>query len=306
MSKIAAIDLGTNSIRLMLCEVVGGKFESKNKEVITTRIGKDVSQSGLISEKAMQKNIDAIKYFKNKAEDFGAEKTIIFATSAIRDASNRQDFIDRVKNETGLRIMILGGQEEAEVGILGASYDLKSSENFLVVDVGGGSTELVLGVGDRIVYSNSINAGAVRMTERFIKTNPIHESNILALEENLDMLFNDAISDLNNKEVCRVVAIGGTATTAASIFHRMQVYDWELIHNTVLTKVFLDELFDSLKSMSIKERYAVKGLQRERADIIPAGIFIIKYIMEKLSAEKIIVSENDNLEGMIIKYGEVF
>lgn len=306
MSKIAAIDLGTNSIRLMLCEVVGGKFKSKNKEVITTRIGKDMSNSGLISEKAIEKNIDAIKYFKNKAEDFGAEKIIIFATSAIRDAANKEDFLEKVKNETGLDIMILGGEEEAEVGILGASYGLENNENFLVIDVGGGSTELVLGIDDKIVYSTSINAGAVRMTEKFIKTNPIHQSDIEALRENLDMLFKDAISYLRTKEINRIVAIGGTATTAASIFHQMKVYDWEIVHNTILTQAFLDKIFDNLKSMTVKERYVIKGLQKERADIIPAGIFITKYIMEKLNAKKVVISENDNLEGTIIKYGEVF
>lgn len=306
MRKIAAIDLGTNSIRLMLCEVVGGKFKKKSKEVITTRIGKDMSPSGLLTEKAMEKNIEAIKYFKNKAEYFNAEKIIIIATSALRDAGNKEEFLEKVKNEVGLDIKILNGEEEAEIGIIGASYGFDDTDNFLVIDVGGGSTELVLGVGDRIVYSASINAGAVRMTEKFIKENPMHQSDINALEESLDMLFKDSLYYLKDKKICKIVAIGGTATTAASIFHQMKVYDWEKIHNTILTKMFLDKLFENLKSMSVKERYNIKGLQKERADIIPTGIFITKYIMGKLNAENIMVSENDNLEGAIIKYGKVF
>lgn len=305
MSKIAAIDLGTNSMRLMLCEVVGKKFRTKNKEVITTRIGKDMGHKGLLTEKAMAKNIEAIKYFKKRAEEYGAEKTIIFATSAIRDAANKDLFLERVKDETGLDIMVLNGEEEAEVGMLGASYGFED-ENLLVIDVGGGSTELVLGSEDKILYSTSINAGAVRMTEKYVKSNPIQQSDIQELEKSLETLFSDALNQLKEKKIDKVLAIGGTATTAASIFHKARVYDWELIHNTILNKTFLDNLFETLKSMPLKERYNIKGLQKERADIIPAGIFIILYVLEKLNKEQVIISENDNLEGIIIKYGEVF
>ncbi|WP_372995145.1 Ppx/GppA family phosphatase [Lutispora sp.] len=305
MSKIAAIDLGTNSMRLMLCEVVGKKFRTKSKEVITTRIGKDMGHKGLLTEKAMAKNIEAIKYFKKRAEEYGAEKTIIFATSAIRDAANKDLFLERVKDETGLDIMVLNGEEEAEVGMLGASYGFED-ENLLVIDVGGGSTELVLGSEDKILYSTSINAGAVRMTEKYVKSNPIQQSDIQELEKSLETLFSDALNQLKEKKIDKVLAIGGTATTAASIFHKARVYDWELIHNTILNKTFLDNLFETLKSMPLKERYNIKGLQKERADIIPAGIFIILYVLEKLNKEQVIISENDNLEGIIIKYGEVF
>jgi len=304
MCKIAAIDLGTNSIRLMLCEVVDKQFKTKNKEVITTRIGKDMGHNGLLTERAMEKNIEAIKYFKKRAEEYGAEKTIIFATSAIRDAANRDVFLERVKDETGLDIMVLNGEEEAEVGMLGASYGF--DENLLVLDVGGGSTELVLGLRDKILYSTSINAGAVRMTEKYIKSDPIQQADIEELERSLEMLFCDALNQLKEKKIDKVLAIGGTATTAASIFHEAVVYDWELIHNTILTKDFLDKLFETLKSMTVKERYSIKGLQKERADIIAAGIFIIIYVLEKLNIKQVIISDNDNLEGIIIKYGEVF
>jgi len=305
MSKIAAIDLGTNSIRLMLCEVIGKQFKTKNKEVITTRIGKDMGHNGLLTERAMEKNIEAIKYFKKKAEEYGAEKILIFATSAIRDAANKDVFLERVKDETGLDIMVLNGEEEAEVGMLGASYGF-DDENLLVIDVGGGSTELVLGLKDKILYSTSINAGAVRMTEKYIKSDPIQQSDIEELEKSLDMLFSDALNQLKGKKIDKVLAIGGTATTAASIFHEAVVYDWELVHNTILTKDFLDKLFETLKSMSVKERYNIKGLQKERADIISAGIFIIIYVLEKLNIKQVIISDNDNLEGIVIKYGEVF
>lgn len=305
MRKIAAVDLGTNSIRLMLCKVLNKKFISKSKEVITTRIGKNVDHTGHLTDKAMEKNIEAIKYFKKKAENYGAEKIIVFATSAIRDASNKEYFLEKVKNEVGIDIKVLNGKEEAAIGILGASYGF-DNEKLLVIDVGGGSTELVLGCNEKILYSTSINAGAVRMTEKYIKSNPIAQQDIDALEESLDRLFHDAIMQLKDERIDRIIAIGGTATTAASIYHKLRVYDWEVIHNTILDQCFLNKIFDTLKSMTVKERYSIKGLQKERADIMPAGIFIIKYIMNKLDAEQIIISENDNLEGIIMKYGEIF
>ena len=253
----------------------------------------------------MEKNIEAIKYFKKKAENYGAEKIIVFATSAIRDASNKEYFLEKVKNEVGIDIKVLNGKEEAAIGILGASYGF-DNEKLLVIDVGGGSTELVLGCNEKILYSTSINAGAVRMTEKYIKSNPIAQQDIDALEESLDRLFHDAIMQLKDERIDRIIAIGGTATTAASIYHKLRVYDWEVIHNTILDQCFLNKIFDTLKSMTVKERYSIKGLQKERADIMPAGIFIIKYIMNKLDAEQIIISENDNLEGIIMKYGEIF
>lgn len=305
MRKIAAIDLGTNSIRLMLCQVEGKRFLTKSKEVITTRIGKDMGNTRTLTEKAIDKNIEAIKYFKKRAEEYGAEKIIIFGTSAIRDASNKDYFLEKAKNETGLDIMVLDGEEEAAVGMLGASYGFEG-DNLLVIDVGGGSTELVLGLGDKIVYSTSINAGAVRMTEKYIKSNPIEEPDIINLEKCLEELFYEALNDLKKSKIDKIVAIGGTATTAAAIFHKAKVYDWQQIHNTILTKSFLDEIFENLRSMSVKERYNVDGLQKERADIIPAGIFIIKYILNNLNASQVVISENDNLEGVIMKYGDMF
>lgn len=305
MKKIAAVDLGTNSIRLMLCKVCDNKFVWKTKEVITTRIGKNVDNTGLLNDKAIEKNIEAIKYFKKKAENFGAEKIIFFATSAIRDALNKEYFLEKVKSEVGIDIKVLNGEEEAAIGILGASYGY-DDENLLVIDVGGGSTELVLGCNDKILYSTSVNAGAVRMTEKYITSNPIPQKDIDALEESLNGLFHDAIMHLKDRKIDKVIAIGGTATTAASIYHELKVYDWEKVHNTILDKCFLNKIFDTLKTMTIRERYDIPGLQKERADIIPAGIFIIKYIMDKLNTEQIVISESDNLEGIIIKYGDIF
>lgn len=306
MSRIAAVDLGTNSMRLLLCEVEKGVFHKKKKEIITTRIGKNLSQSNVMSEKVMNKNIEALKYFKKKSEDFGAEEIIVIATSAVRDASNKDVFLQRTRDEVSIDIKVIDGQEEAYIGMLGAIYDSNKNENLLIVDVGGGSTELVLNIDGDIKYSVSIDAGAVRMTENFILTNPIEDQDIDNLRKSLDKLFYKDMTVLSEKRIDKLIAIGGTATTAAAIFHEMEVYNQEKIHNTILSNIFLNELFQKMKSMSLNERYQIKGLEKERADIMPAGIYIIKFIMNKLKKDHILISESDNLEGAVIRYSSIF
>ena len=299
---MAAIDLGTNSMRLLLCEIENGIFLNKKKEIITTRIGKNLSQSGFMSKEAMELNIEALKCFKKFAEDFGAEQIIVIATSAVRDAANKDIFINKVKNEVGLNITVLSGNEEAYIGMLGVTYGLPEDENILIVDIGGGSTEIVLSRNKKIDYSVSIDAGAVRMTERFIKSNPIEDKDIESLRITMAQLFSEAIKKIKDLKIDKVVTIGGTATTIAAIFHGMELYNPGVIHNTVLHLPFLVELLKKLKSMDIKERYQIKGLEKERADIIPAGVFILIFLMEALKKQSFIVSDNDNLEGAIMKF----
>lgn len=303
MKKLAAIDIGTNSMRLMLCEIAGNSIVRKEKELIITRIGKDLSKTGQITEKALRRNIDALKYFKNKAERYGAEDVLAIATSAVRDASNGEAFAEAAKSQAGVNVRIISGKEEAELGINGVMSELGNTDaSVLVIDIGGGSTELILGSRDGIDYSVSIKAGAVRMTEQFITAHPIKDEDVDKLENRLNELFKEPLEYLSRKKIDSVIAIGGTATTTAAIFHHMDIYKPEIVHNTVIDKGFVADTFKSLKSMTLQERYDVKGLQKERADVIPAGLYIMQHIMETLGRESFIASENDNLEGMISSY----
>lgn len=306
MIKLAAVDLGTNSIRLLLCEVENRVFLHKSKKVVTTRIGKNLSKSGAMSKEAMETNIEALRKFKITAEDYGVEELIVIATSAVRDASNKDTFLYKVKDEVDVDIKVLNGSEEALIGMLGVTYGLPENESILIADIGGGSTEIVLCRNKKIEYSQSLDAGAVRMTEKFLINDPIEAEDIKKLKAELKRLFFNCINKLTNIKLDTAVAIGGTATTAAAIFHGMELYNPDRIHNTVLELPFLNELFDILESKTIKERYQIKGLEKERADIIPAGIYMIKFLIEALGLQQIIVSDNDNLEGAIIKYSKLF
>lgn len=308
MRRAAAIDIGTNSMRMLICEIdsnsIGNiRIVKKSKELITTRIGENVAKSRMLSEKAIMRNVDALKYFVNKAKEFGSEDIIAIATSAVRDAENRDKFIQLAKAETGIEVMVIEGTEEAELGIIGVMSELEvSNDGLLVIDIGGGSTELILGNANTIEYSISINVGAVRMTEKFIRENPITEEAIYKLDENLNVMFKNTIDNLSAKKISKVIAIGGTATTLASMYHGFKIYKPEIVHNSVLSIEFLKETFEKVKNMTIEERYKIDGLQKERADVIPSGLYILIYILTKLGINEVTISENDNLEGTIMKY----
>lgn len=303
MKKLAAIDIGTNSMRLLLCEIAGSSIAKKEKELIVTRIGKDVSKTGMISEKAFVRNIDALKYFRNKAERYGAQEVFAIATSAVRDAANGKDFAAHARTQAGVEVRIISGEEEAELGLKGVMSEIQNpEENVLVIDIGGGSTELILGRRDKIEYSVSIPAGTVRMTEQFVKDNPINDDDIKNMKKRLSELFEKPLEYLGKKAIDRIIAIGGTATTIAAIFHEMSIYKPEIVHNTIIGMDFIKFTFEKLKAMSVQDRWEVKGLQKERADVIPAGIYIMMHLLEGLGKNSFAVSENDNLEGVIAKY----
>lgn len=303
MKKAAAIDIGTNSMRLLLCELKDNKIQNKNKELITTRIGHDVAKSGILNEKAIRRNLDALKNFTNKARCFGAEDIVVIATSAVRDAKNREEFLQLSREEACVDIKVIEGNEEAELGMLGVMSEFhKQSDNILVIDIGGGSTELILADKTSIHYTVSLNAGAVRMTESFIKCNPIVDENMNALKKSLEVIFTSAMIFLKQKSIDDIVAIGGTATTLASMYHQLKLYSSDIVHNSVLNLDYLKKSFEKIKSMTISERCDIVGLQRERADVIPAGLYILIFLLESLEKNQVTISENDNLEGAVLKY----
>lgn len=303
MKKIAAIDIGTNSMRLLLCEYGKKGFGHKEKHLIVTRMGQGLSATGIISEEVMERNLSALKVFKEKAEQYGAQEIIAIATSAVRDAGNREEFLQAAIEQTGIVIRVISGEVEADLGITGVVKDYEAMDgDILVIDIGGGSTELVLGGISGINYAKSVNAGSVRMTERFITSHPIAKNEIDGLNENLEQLFQEPINQLKDLRIQKAVAIGGTATTIAAIYHNLCIYDPHRVHNTVIAFDYLQNLHEKLKNMSVEQRYGINGLQKERADVIPAGIAIMMHIMKSLKLQSFTVSENDNLEGAIIKF----
>ena len=300
--RVAALDIGTNSIRLLKAEILEGKLISGPKELNMTRIGEGVNETGMLSEAGMTRSVEALVDFNQKAIDWGAKHIFALATSAVRDAGNRQDFLNRVKKACGLEIEVISGDHEARIGYLGVLAGLESIEgNILVIDVGGGSTELIVGDASGIKFVHSANVGAVRMTGKHIKSDPISEREYRAVKQDIADITKQVIVQLTEHPISKAVGIGGTATTLGAMKLEMEAYDRYKIQNSCLSISEIEKINEKLKNLNIKERQTLKGLQPKRADIILAGAMVIEHVLTSINVENMFVSDFDNLEGCLME-----
>ena len=294
--KIGAIDIGTNSMRLLVADYVDGKFFDRQKFINTTRIGQDVDKEGFISEKAIERNVNALKDFVNLAKNEKCQDIFVIGTSALRDSKNKEEFLKKAE----VNVEIISGECEANLGFMGVCEGIEAERDILVIDIGGGSTEFI--VGDKksgIKYSRSENVGALRLKERFLKQDPIDPKEYAEFEDFVKKTIQDTIEDLKLFNIKMVVGIGGTITSLCAMNQSLEIYSMDKIHNSYLTFKEVQSLLERLKGLSLNEKQQFKGLQPKRADIITAGSGILHIIMKSLNAQKIIVSEFDNLEGLI-------
>ncbi len=320
MKKYAAIDIGTNSMRLLLADIEDGKIIKRIKYINPTRIGSSVDKNKRISEEGIVRNIEAFSNFILQAKKQGAENIVAIATSAVRDAANGNEFIQRAYEKTGVNIQIISGEEEATLGYQGVLIGLdtkdskevleKSQENkedlsprlTLVIDIGGGSTELILGQEQNLEKVISLNLGAVRMTERHITTDPIHKDEYNQMEADIYQISKETIEQINkNQERPTLIGIGGTITTLAALNQQLEPYDSGKVHNYKLTLEDITTLKEKLLALTVEEIKSLKGIHPKRADIITAGATILHTIMHNLDLYEINVSEYDNLEGLFFK-----
>ena len=293
--KIGAIDIGTNSMRLLIADYNDNKIENRKKYINTTRIGQGVDQDGYITNEALERNLKALKEFSDKCNEEKCEKVYCMGTSALRDSKNGQDFINEAKKLTNIDVKIICGEEESNLGFMGVLEGTEGDkkEDILVIDIGGGSTEFVVGNEEGIKFCKSENVGALRMTEKFITTDPISDEEFSSMTNFIE----DTISSTINKS--KLIGIGGAITSLSAMNQQLEVYSMEKVHNSVVTKKDLEKILQNLKIMTLNDKKALKGLQPKRADIIPAGVKILHIVMEKLEIEKIMISEYDNLEGLM-------
>ena len=305
----ASIDIGTNSCRLLIAEVqrnneniIFKKEIYKDLEIV--KLGEDVNMNKFLKEEAIERTLRCLKKYKEIIDKYSIEeKSIIcFATSATRDANNRDYFIKRVYDETKIKINCISGDEEAYINFKGvvSSFDKNFKENILVFDIGGGSTEFTLGNINGIKKEISLNIGSVRITEKFFLDNVIYnyceENRIKAKEwikENLKEL-----EDFK-KEDFTLIGVAGTTTTQVSVREKMEIYDSEKIHLSSLTSKEINDNLDLfIKNINKQE---IKGLDPKRKDVIIGGTIILKEILEYFEKDFVIVSENDNLMGAILE-----
>ena len=305
----ASIDIGTNSCRLLIAEVqrnneniIFKKEIYKDLEIV--KLGEDVNKNKFLKEEAIERTLRCLKKYKEIIDKYSIEeKSIIcFATSATRDANNRDYFIKKVYDETKIKINCISGDEEAYINFKGvvSSFDKNFKENILVFDIGGGSTEFTLGNINGIKKEISLNIGSVRITEKFFLDNGIYnyceENRIKAKEwikENLKQL-----EDFKNENFT-LIGVAGTTTTQVSVKEKTEVYDSEKIHLSNLTSKEINDNLDLfIKNINKQE---IKGLDPKRKDVIIGGTIILKEILEYFEKDFVIVSENDNLIGAILE-----
>ena len=298
------IDIGTNSCRLFIAELEntseGKKIKRELvKDVEIVKLGEGVNKTHNLNPNAIKRTLDCLKKYKEKASSYGVENIRAFATSAVRDAENREVFLQEVL-KLEIKIECISGKTEATLNFLGNSLVFK--DRILVVDIGGGSTEFTLGKDKSIDFIQSINIGAVRATEKFFSDNGYSEEKLekckIWIRKNLEIL-----KTIKDREF-KLIGVAGTATTQISVRDKMEIYDSSKVHMATLT---LDELKENLSlflSKNFEERKNIVGLEEKRADVIIAGTLILLTILEELNQDKIIISESDNLSGAITREEE--
>ena len=299
--KIGTIDIGTNSMRLLIADYKNNKIENRKKYINITRIGQGVDDKGYITEEALERNLNALKEFADKCIEEKCEKVYCMGTSALRDSKNGQDFVNRAKELTNIDVKIICGEEESNLGFMGVLEGAggDKSNYILVLDIGGGSTEFIVGNEDGIKFCKSENVGALRMTEKFITTDPISDEEFNKMSDFIEETISSTLDKIKGMHVSKLVGIGGAITSLCAMNQQLEVYSMEKVHNSVVTKKDLEKILQNLKKMTLSDKKTIKGLQPKRADIITAGVKILHIVMEKLEIEKIMISEYDNLEGLI-------
>jgi exopolyphosphatase/guanosine-5'-triphosphate,3'-diphosphate pyrophosphatase len=297
--RVAAADIGSNSTRLLIAEVGSdGSVAEVERMLEITRLGEGVDASGTLAEVPMGRVTDTLARFAARARELSAQRLLAVATSAVRDASNRDDFLARVAT-SGFEPRVLSGEQEAATTFAGvcsraSGGQAVSADGTLVVDVGGGSTELVLGAAEGVAWSRSLQAGCVRMTERFLGEAIVQERDLSACAAAVDELLRVVPGEVV-EATRRAIAVAGTATTLAAIQHG--VYDAEAVHGARITRQETAALERRLAAMTLEERRSVPGLEPARAPVIVAGIVVLGCVLDRFGLDQAIVSERDILHG---------
>ncbi len=303
--RVAVVDIGTNSTRLLLADVSPqGAVEELERRTTVTRLGQGVEASGALAGEAMDRVFAALDDYRGTVEPHGgADRSIAVLTSAVRDAANGQAFTARVRDEYGLDARTIPGAEEARLTFLGATSerDADGTQTIVVVDIGGGSTELVTGHGRTVEHFESTQAGVVRHSERHITTDPPAPAELQALADDVRAIFRAAVPEAVAERVTAAVAVAGTATSVAAIDQDLEPYDPERVHGHVVSDARLGELLARLAAMTDEERRHVRGLHPDRAPTIVAGVILLTEILRAFGLQEVEVSEHDILRGAALE-----
>ena len=299
--RVGVVDIGSNSTRLLVAEVGGGALEELDRRSIVTRLGHGVDSDGRLDEAAQARVFAALDEYAPALD--GCERRVAVLTSAVRDADNGAAFTAAVRERYGLDARTLAGDEEARLTYRGATAarDPGDPTELLVIDIGGGSTELVTGARGEARFHVSTQAGVVRHSERHLHTDPPTAQEMRALARDVRAIFEQAVPAAVRERVAAAVAVAGTATSCAAIDLGLEPYDASRVEGYVLTASRLGEIRDRLAALPLRERRQVAGLHPDRAPTIVAGTILLAEALEAFGLGAFEVSERDILWGVALR-----
>ncbi len=299
--KIASIDIGSNTVLLLIAFIKEGNLKPIFNKYETPRLGKGLKIGGNILDDRIEHLIEILQDYKTIISKYHCEKIIITATNAMRIAGNSSNIISRVKKELNLDIQIIEGEEEARLSFLGASSSIPKENDKVVIDIGGGSTEIIYGNREKILFKNSFQTGVVSLTEKFLHKFPYSDK---ALNDANDFLINTfRLAEKNIPKNTTVIAVAGTPTTLSCIKQNLKNYDEKLVENSYLDQNDFRNLYKSLLTLdglSVREKFGT--IVHGREDILFSGLLILKYLKSIFAADRIIVSGRGLRYGNIINY----
>ncbi|MGH3753101.1 MAG: exopolyphosphatase [Pseudonocardiaceae bacterium] len=305
MPRVAAIDCGTNSIRLLVADLAVAGLRDLHREMRIVRLGQDVDATGQLAPDALERTRVALADYAAIARHAGVERVRMVATSATRDAANRQDFFAMVRETLGADAEVITGDEEARLSFTGAVGDLDPGGGpFVVVDVGGGSTEVVLGDGDDVTAARSVNVGCVRITERHLRSDPATPDEVSAAEQFAMQTLQEAFADVPVGKARTWVGVAGTITTLSAVAQQLPAYDPERTHLSRLSLEQLRSTADALLASTHQQRVGNPAIHPGRVDVIAGGALIVRVLAEELHNRagigELVVSEHDILDGIAL------
>jgi exopolyphosphatase/guanosine-5'-triphosphate,3'-diphosphate pyrophosphatase len=301
--RVAAVDLGTNSTRLLIADVGDGSLEEVARVTKITRLGEGVDERKRLLPVPIARVRNVLTDFRREAEQLGAERTLAVATSAVRDAENGEAFLGEIEWSYGFKTRLLTGDQEAQLTFRGVSLGRDVAADTLVIDIGGGSTELVVGGPDGLRFHDSLDLGCVRLTERFLHSDPPTGEELDACAEAVRALLAQRVPGDVRPETA--IGVAGTITSLAALDLQLAEYDAEHVHGHRLSREGVHAQLDRLASVPLAERREIPALDPDRAPVIVAGAVILRKALDHFGLDGLEVSEHDILDGAALEAAEL-
>jgi exopolyphosphatase/guanosine-5'-triphosphate,3'-diphosphate pyrophosphatase len=297
VTRVAAIDCGTNSVRLLIADTGPAALVDLARRMEIVRLGEGVDRTGRLSPEAIERTRRALIGYAAEIAELGVDRVRMCATSASRDASNADDFRAMVRATVGVEPEVVTGDEEARLSFTGAVHGLTAEPPYLVVDIGGGSTEFVTGAAD-VDAAISVDVGCVRMTERHLHADPPTAAQVAAAEADIAAAVDRALAAVPGRDAATLVGLAGSVTTVTALALGLQAYEPERIHHARISYDDVAKVSAGLLAMSTAQRRALPVMHPGRADVIAAGALILRIIMERAGQPAVVASEHDILDGI--------